>query len=285
MKCVNCGHEQESGKFCGKCGTTMEITSNPAAEAGQRATVDSAPQQPTPPAPPAQPNEQIERVKKTSELYISYVKEFIRQPSRIFQVTDQQYVNAIITIAIILLLASYTVFLAVKTFYKNTIGKASGLVDLIGGDIGSAMLPKMEFFPVFSKAFMFFLVLLAISVGISFAVTKLSKQQLNFKQLISIYGTLLLPVVGIVLLAFLSVLINKLIFGLAVLVFGFAIAVYVYPLRLVFTNFGGASKLDASHKGLIYFVGFTFVCYVIASQYVKDVIDQIKSLIDLLKML
>ena len=24
MKCTNCGHEQESGKFCGKCGASFE---------------------------------------------------------------------------------------------------------------------------------------------------------------------------------------------------------------------------------------------------------------------
>ena len=279
MKCVNCGHEQESGKFCGKCGNASGVTSNPTVEAGQTATVDSVPQQPT---PPAQPNEHIERVKKTSEVYISYAKEFIRQPSRIFQVTDQQYLNSIITISIILLLASYTVFLAVKTFHKNTIGVAGGLLDLVGGDLLSVFLPKVEFFPIFSKAFMFFLMLLAISVAISFAVTKLSKQQLNFKQLISIYGTLLLPVIGIVLLAFLSVLINKLIFGLALLAIGFAVAVYVFPLRVVFTHFGGESKLDASHKGMIYFVGFTFICYVIVSQYVKGIIDKVGPLMELI---
>ena len=158
---------------------------------------------------------------------------------------------------------------------------AGDLVNLIGGGIPSALLPKVELFPVVSKAFMFFLLLLAISVAISFAVLKLSKQQLHFKKLISIYGTLLLPVVCIVLLAFLSVLINKLMFGLALLVLGFAIAVYVYPLRIVFTHFGGESKLDGSHKGLIYFAGFTFVCYVIVSQYVKGMIDKIGSIMDL----
>ncbi len=286
MKCVNCASEQASGKFCGKCGSALEVTSSPTVEVQQTATVENVTSQTTQqPTSTAKPNEHVELVKKTSKMYVSYVKEFIKQPSRIFQVTDQQFLNSIITIAIILLLASYTVFLAVKTFYKNTVGMAGSLVSMFGGEFGNEILPKIEFFPIFGKAFMFFLMLLAISVAISFAVTKLSKQQLHFKQLISIYGTLLLPVIGIVLLAFLFILINKLVFGIALLVLGFAVAVYVYPLRLVTTHFGGESKLDASHKGLIYFVGFSFVCYVIGSQYVKDIIDQVGSLVEFLDMM
>ena len=284
MKCLNCGHEQSSGKFCGKCGTLLEVTSNPVVEARQAASVESVPSPAFPqPAPSTQPNEHVERVKETSKVYVSYAKEFTRHPSRIFQVTEQQFSNSIITIAILLTLASYTVYLAVKTLFGNAIGMAGVLSNMVGG-VFEGVIPKIEFFPIFGKAFMFFLMLLAISVAISFVVTKLSKQQLNLKQLVSIYGTLLLPVIGIVFIGTLAILINNLVIGLALLALGFFVAVFVYPLRIAFTQFTGESKMDATHKGLIYFVGFSFVCYVIVSQYVKGIIGQIGSIMDFMDM-
>ena len=32
MKCVNCSHEQSSGKFCGKCGTPLQADESPQVE-------------------------------------------------------------------------------------------------------------------------------------------------------------------------------------------------------------------------------------------------------------
>jgi hypothetical protein len=32
MKCVNCSHEQDSGKFCGKCGTPLQAVNAPRVE-------------------------------------------------------------------------------------------------------------------------------------------------------------------------------------------------------------------------------------------------------------
>ena len=62
-----------------------------------------------------QPNEQVELVKETSKKYIEYVKEFAVNPTRIFTNPENQFTNALITLAILLLLASYTVYSGIKS--------------------------------------------------------------------------------------------------------------------------------------------------------------------------
>jgi hypothetical protein len=296
MKCVNCSHEQASGKFCGKCGTPLQVietavieevpVSQPANETV--ATVESASvahstPNPAPvaqtiaqPSQPAQPNEQVERVKETSKKYIEYVKEFAVKPSRIFTNPENQFTNALITLAILLLLASFTVFSAIKSVYSSTVaGFGSDLIDIF-----ETRTPKLPFFSIFSNAFLSFLVLIAISVVITLVVLKISKQPINFRSLVGIYGTLVIPIIGVVVLSLLLVLINELALGLWLLFLGFSLAVYLYPLRIVFHNFSGELKIDVIHRGLMYFGGFSIVIYVVATQYIQSKVGSFTDLLD-----
>lgn len=295
MKCKNCNHEQVSGKFCGKCGKPLEEVEEATAavegitqtEANEEvaATVESIqPLEPTPNpvvSTPAQPNEQVERVKDTSKKYIEYIKEFAVNPSRVFNTAENQFTNAIITIAIILLLASYTIFSVIKAFYKSPIGL--GLIQLYeegAESIFGTQAFTLSLFPTYGNAFLIFLLLIGLSVAISLAVMKIAKQPLNFKRLISIYGTFLIPVVGLVVLSLLLILINKIALGLVLLIIGFSLAVYVYPLRIVFHKFGEASKIDATHRGFMYFVGISIVLYIIFTQYIKGKVVSFIELIE-----
>ena len=66
MKCTNCSNEQASGKFCGKCGTPLQVTDQtkieevtvPQSLTETTATItNESVAEPTPnPAPPIQPN-------------------------------------------------------------------------------------------------------------------------------------------------------------------------------------------------------------------------------------
>jgi len=235
------------------------------------ATVESA--SVSQPSQPAQPNEQVELVKETSKKYIEYVKEFGMKPSLIFRNPENQFTNALITIAIILLLASYTIFSAIKSVYNSAMGGFG--IDF--ADLFETQTPKLPFFSIFSNAFLLFLLLLAVSVGVIFVVLKISKQQVNFKSLVGVYGTLLLPVIGVVFLSFLFVLINKVALGMALLFLGFAMAVYLYPLRIAFHNFIGELKIDVIHRGLMYFGGFSIVLYIVLTEYV---ISKVKPFVD-----
>lgn len=278
MKCVNCENEQASGKFCGKCGTPLqavettkvEVDSIPAQESVETAaTVESVTSsQPTPePAPhtaPTQPNEQVERVKETSKKYVAYVKEYVVNPGKIFEHPEHQFTNALISIALVLLLASYAIFSTINELY-NKFMKANGYLNIF-----EVTTSKLSLFPTISNAFIALLVLMAISFGVMLAILKIAKQPTNFKQLISIYGTLLVPVAGIMLVALVLILIKVLSLGFGILVLGYLMALYLYPLYIVFHNFGGDRKVDVLNRGLIYFSGFSIISYIIISQYVKS---------------
>jgi len=284
MKCVKCSHEQVSGKFCGKCGTPLQVAETTAVEEvlvvePGKETVSTAES-----ASVTQSNEQVERVKETSKKYIAYLKEFAVNPSQIFTNPENQFTNALITLTIVLLLASYTVFSAVKGFVSSIVGGIAGSMfgEGVGsgiGDILGSQVPKISLFPTFGNAFMVFVLLVGLSVVISWAVMKISKQPLNLKQLVGIYGTLLIPVIGVLVLSILLILMKNLALGVGLLILGFLFAVYLYPLRIVFRNFGGELKIDAIHRGLMYFGGFSIVIYIITSQYINNKVGPIKDII------
>jgi hypothetical protein len=282
LKCVNCSHEQASGKFCGKCGTPLQVAETPVLEEipvsnpvnETVATVESA--SVAQPSQPTKPNEQVELVKETSKKYIEYVKEFAVKPSRIFTNPESQFTNALITLAILLLLASYTIFSAIKSVYNSTMaGFGNDFADLF-----ESQTPKLPFFSIFGNTFMIFLSLVALSVVVTLVVLKISKQPVNFKSLVSIYGTHLIPVIGIVVLSFLLVLINNLVFGMGLFFLGIAMTVFLYPVRIVTHNFIEELKVDVSHRGLMYFGGFSIALYVVVTQYLISKVGSFMELID-----
>ncbi len=313
MKCKNCGNEQDNGKFCGKCGMPLEqvestaivesttevptvIESVEVTETGST-TIESTPvvsaeplipvSKVIPEATTAQPqaNEQVERVKDTSKKYIEYIKEFAANPSRIFKTEENQFTNALITIAIILLLASYTIFAALQAFYKSPLGL--GLVSMYEENPVAAIFGnqafKLSLFPTYGNAFIAFLIIIALSAAISLGVMKFSKQSLSFTQFISIYGAFLIPVIGVIILSLLFILLNKIVIGLFILIIGFALAIYLYPLRIIFYKFSEESKVDATHRGLIYFVSISIILYIIGAQYTKEKLGSLISMFDQLK--
>lgn len=279
MKCTNCNHEQASGKFCGKCGSELQavVAENADvthAENETAATVESTTV--AQPAQPAQPNEQVELVKETSKKYIAYVKEYALNPSQIFTKPENQFTNALITLAIILLLASFTVYSTIKGILKAI------MADFMGfgfGDLLGAQMPGVPFFSIFAKTFMIIGFLIGLSALLSLAVLKISKQPLNFKQIVSMYGTLLIPIIGLVVLSYLLILINSIALGIGLLTLAILISVYLYPIIIVSRNFSGELKIDVVHRGLMYFGGYSIVVYVIFSQYMNNKVGPLKDVI------
>src|SRR5690606_36924088 len=118
MKCPNCQHEQDTGKFCGKCGTAMIVNNGGVAANTAPPAQDSTAQftaaTPGTAAPvyqaPAEPNQHVEEVKATSKQYWSYFLQYIKKPGSIVERPDGQMVNALITLGIFALIFSMAIY-------------------------------------------------------------------------------------------------------------------------------------------------------------------------------
>ena len=278
MNCIQCGHQQEGGKFCGKCGspltisessTVRDVNDTTPVENKAIATVEGvARERRTTQTATVQTNEQVERLKANSQRYWTYIKEYGLQPQKIFINPESQSTNSIITLILFLVLTPIVIASLIKKFYNSTLG---GLQDGILGGFGPST-PDISIFPIFVGWVIPIFLLVGLSMGVSYVVMKISKQPMSFKKLISIYGTLLIPVVGIVILGCLFTLISQLGMGAGLIVLSVVLALYLYPPLILFHQSSGTPKIDSVHRALIYFAGYTIILYLTVTQYIKSLI-------------
>lgn len=271
MNCIQCGHQQASGKFCGKCGSPLATSEtathgevNEAASTVESIATESRSAQ----TATVQPNEQVERLKASSQMYWSYIKEFGTQPKKIFMNPESQSTNSVITLFLFLFLTPLGIASLIKNLFNSTLGGfGGGLLN----EFGPGM-PSISLFPIFIGWVIPILLLVGLSLGGTYVVMKISKQPLSFKQLTSIYGTLLIPVVGLVLLGCLFILISQVGLGAGLIVLSVVLALYLYPSLILFHQSGGIPKIDSVHRALIYFAGYTIALYLTVTQYIKSLL-------------
>jgi len=194
MKCTSCGHTQEQGKFCGKCGAPFPETTSDAVQ--------------TPPVseqvPTAQP---LNSFKSQSQLYLSYFFETFKRPSSVFQQSSQTFGNGLISIIIFGLLVSLSI---------------------------ARLATYFGFFEVFVRVSLLIIPGLFIPVIGIWLSTLLSGLSVNFKQIINYYGAHLGLSIAMAAVGFFLALINPLSISTSVFIMiAFSIALSVAPLFLI----------------------------------------------------
>ncbi|UOQ45578.1 hypothetical protein MUN89_06450 [Halobacillus salinarum] len=110
MKCSNCNHEQESGKFCGGCGSSLvsdglthagEVSEVPAAEAAHSN------------------NENLEKAKQFSSAYGHYSLKLLKRPSHAFDADDSLFFQGLTTLFVYLLAFSLSLYFLANSYYKQ----------------------------------------------------------------------------------------------------------------------------------------------------------------------
>ena len=194
MKCTSCGHTQEHGKFCGKCGAPfLDTTSEPVQ---------------TPPAPDQVPTAQtLNSLKNHSQLYFGYFFETFKRPSSVFQQSSQTFGNGLISIIVFGLLVSLSI---------------ARLANFFG------------FFEVFIRVSLLLIPGLFIPVIGIWLSTLLSGLSVNFKQIINYYGAHLGLPIAMATIGFFLALINPLSISTSIFIMiAFSIALSVTPLFLI----------------------------------------------------
>lgn len=257
MKCTNCGHEQASGKFCGKCGSVLEahLTGD-----GQTSAPEATPEKPVQPlytaAPsaagasayqqPVEPNQHVVKVKETSKQYWAYFLQYVKSPSSILAQSSVNFTNSLITVAIFALVFALAV-------YKNLSLIIAPFEDF--GSIftdSSSMMPS--FFSVLISSILTIAVIFLLSVVCIYAVNKFLGTNLPFKNIVTSFGTLLIPSMVLLLAAYLLLMIESIIIGNSLLVLAISYSIFVMPLFLITALLTAKKQSVDAYYGFISYI-------------------------------
>ena len=248
MKCPNCGHLNEGGRFCENCGTQLVETADSAIQNQQQ-------QQSTPQVNnenevgntgALQAEEYLKKTKDQSKQYITYFMDVLKKPYASLNAPfeNQHYMYAIITFILYSLFIPLMIYFGVKglmsTFSYFGESANSSFVDAV-------IIPAI--------AYGVFIVLVA---GFTFFSIKLGRVNVAFKEVFTKFGILLVPFVFILAIGLILSILKVSLFILF-LVIGLVGSMYiVVPLLIAFY------KKDTPGEGMDAVYG-TLLTYILAS--------------------
>lgn len=260
MICSNCGHEQEQGKFCGKCGTKFEEAAvdyidNSVTE--QVAATQAEPVIPTP-TQPTEPNIHVENLKKQSKMYGSYFMQQLKRPSLIYN-RGEEFTNGLISIILLGVLLSLSLYIFMGQLFS---GYGPG------------------FFSFFSSVLVFILFAMGIVISSLFLTNKFFGPQHSFKTIISFYGAHFSPLLIAATVSLLLMLLKSYTFGNLIVSIVFIFALFILPLYLITLLLTKKSThMDPLYGFSLYIVMFSilFIIYItiLADSTIGGYFDQL----------
>ncbi len=242
MHCVNCGHSQETGKFCGKCGTKFDegIVVNDDSTVPEQAATAEFEQQPT---VVAEPNVHVEKIKAQSKMYGSYFMRQLKRPSLAFNQDTTAFSNGLIST----ILLGIMIALSLYTFTNNVWGSGYG----------------PGFISVFGSILIFSTIFMGIAILSLFIINRFFGPQLSFKSIVSVYGGHLSPLLIGSGVSFLLMLLKSYTFGNLILSLVFIFAVFILPLFLISTLLTKKpTGFDPLYGFMLYIVTFLILFFI-----------------------
>lgn len=291
MKCTDCGLEQEEGKFCGQCGASLPVVDHkglnveqvvvhhaPNESAGQdrveQATgMDSSLQGSSSNSQGVEVNKDaMDKVKHTTKAYWTYFIEYLKHPSLIFSKKEESFKHGLISIVIVAFLLALSTSMLVRNLTR--------LAYRDFGAMFSDYYVGPSIFSIFWYALVFVVISMAIILFLLFVVNQLFGTAYSLKEITSVYGAHLVPVIVVTGIAFLLIVLKSYTFGGYLLLIAFALAVTTFPVYLISSLLTRRSKsLDPLYGYLIYLVlmgiAFSIFAFILMDSAFGQMLDEI----------
>ncbi|MCA1055270.1 zinc ribbon domain-containing protein [Rossellomorea aquimaris] len=252
MKCTNCEHLNDGGNFCENCGTRLVRVDSP---------VKAAAAHPAPAVaqsvPPPQPNVHVENVKQASSMYFHYFMKVLKKPvSETTNVRADQLVNGLISIGLFSVIIPLIIYLSLD--YK----------------------PDGAFFSVLVKPAFFYALFMILIASYSYVAIKLGRVEAKYADVLARFGSMLIPFVGIFVLAFVFSLLDMFLYPILLGV-GFMGAVFIIPV-LVISSFkkDQPSGLDTLYGTLLTYIAIFLTFIAMAAMIISTLISMVEDKID-----
>lgn len=258
MQCTQCGHINQSGKFCVNCGSRLEASAaTEASNSPLSQPVSPAPSvQPVQHSAPAQMNPQLQQVKEMGGQYFSFFYQVLRNPVRIAETTNAGHMaNGIITLVLFCLLLPLIVYFQARAswgFYVDDV----------------------PFGAVVVKPFFFLLLIVLMVNSIIFLVLKLGNVTADYREVTARFGALMIPSVAFIFVAFLFSIIQ---FDSEVVGWVSGLGVFSWLVAICFTIYsfkkGHSSGLDAFWGVVITYAASILIVYVLGDNIVNNLLN------------
>ncbi len=199
--CIHCGHKQELGNFCGKCGAARSEDNNVTTE---------------PPFPSRhvhKPNPTIQSIKDQTKKYWQYFNVHLKAPVQLYEKYEQEFVNGVMSIILFSILIALSFFSLIRNAMNTTVVES--------------------FYSTFSGIFIFS----CLSVGLVLVTLTLINHffgpQYTFKSIVSLFGGHLPITILLLLLSVIFILLKSLIIGFVLLFIAFSYTIFLLPLYLI----------------------------------------------------
>lgn len=287
MQCTNCNHYNEGGKFCENCGAKLPVEVAAASETVEPSALQPGVQPPGRPEDqpgytqqqepayqqhagypgsgqsPAQPNVYLQNAKNVSRLYFNYFGAILKKPfSSIHNIGGEQLVNGIITMVLFSLLAPLMLY-----FYLSSVARKyfsdSPFLDNVAH-------PSISFVEVVIKPTLSLAILILLIATFCFGAIKLAKTNAGYRDVIARFGALLVPFLGLMVIAFVLSILQFEIFAIF-LVGAFLGLLFIAP-PLLITSW---VKKDARGLDVVYGVLLTYIATFITLDIMGKAITKI----------
>lgn len=252
LVCNQCNNEQETGKFCGACGGSLQLDGGETAapSANQAAATTTA--QP-------QTQQTTETIKNGLSEYWNYFLNLIKNPTRAFQLNESHFINGLINIGLFAVAFSLSVY-----FFMNS------LLGFLG--------ESLPFFQVNLSLLFGVLLFIIISAGSALAMTKAGKNQDSFKTFIAQYGGLFAPFTALNVIAVLGGLMGVIALTLIPLTVSLSIAFFFVPVLFVFEKLSALNNSGQKvYLSLATLILISFGTYIIGEMMVFEFIDELQN--------
>lgn len=261
--CLECGTSQETGKFCGKCGSLLGVSvSNEQVSATTETVSQEGPSFSQPVAPQVQPSVHVEKVKAQSKAYWSYFLNFIKNPSKVFNAGNKEFINGMISIVILAAIIGLAIYGFVQSITSSIFGSVGSLFE--NEYVGPS------FLSIFSSIVFFILLTVLIVLLSMFIVGKAFGSGDSWKELISYYGAHILSVILLSLFGLFLMLIKSYLYGNIILVISFLIILIVIPLYIMSRLLSNSPKGIDSYYGYLLYIVLVCILYSIFISVIAD---------------
>ncbi|RBP02511.1 hypothetical protein [Rossellomorea aquimaris] len=274
MKCSSCLNEQDSGKFCGKCGAGLTETGNhPLPSAYTEVAAASQTVAPE----PVNVNENVVKAKESVSKYWNYALQILKKPADALKNGESQFLNGIITIAIMVIASSLSIYFLANKYYKAMFGGLGSL--LSEGGMGGQSLPFFNITSTLSLFALLFIVGALISV---FVAAKFMLEGFTIKELLAQFGGVLVPFAALNVVAIVFGLMGSIQLTLILTGISLFYTIVVMPAIVVYDR---AMKSGKSLNRIYWALGASaisvFITYLIIRISVMDFINEIDSLLNM----
>lgn len=241
MICTNCGNKQESGNFCGKCGSTIQ------AEHEQQKNVTPVLHAKQPLDKPIKDiqKETIDKVKQQSKQYWGYFIYYLKHPTSAIQHANETK-NGLISIGIYALLM--TILL---TSFLNTI------IDSIGFSSFYSSKPSI------SIAFSYLVTcILSIFIAITtlYIVNRIFGKLYTYSQITSIYSSFLTLPIILNIIALIFLLIHSYVFFILTILIAYILVLGIIPVYIITVLLhNNGKKIDSFYGYLIFYIAYMII--------------------------